>query len=52
VLKRFAAEVADDRTALLSIMATLGVPVRQYKNYAAWLAERVDIQGTPAVRHP
>jgi hypothetical protein len=41
VLKRFAAEVADDRTALLSIMATLGVPVRRYKSYAAWLVEKV-----------
>lgn len=40
-LARFAEEVAEDRAALLSMMATLGVPVRHYKLYAAWVAEKV-----------
>jgi hypothetical protein len=39
-LRRFAAEVAQDRAALLRIMATLGVPVRRYKVYAAWIGEK------------
>jgi hypothetical protein len=39
-LQRFAAEVAEDRRALLDIMAVLGVPVRGYKVYAAWLGEK------------
>ena len=34
------AVIADDRTALLQIMATLGVPVRRYKLYAAWAVEK------------
>jgi hypothetical protein len=40
-LRRFAAEVAADRAALLDIMATLGIPVRAYKAYAGWLGEKV-----------
>jgi hypothetical protein len=39
-LRRFAAEVAEDRVTLLKIMATLGVPVRHYKAYAAWVGEK------------
>jgi uncharacterized protein (UPF0548 family) len=39
-LRRFATEVAQDRAALLRIMATLGVPVRRYKVYAAWIGEK------------
>jgi hypothetical protein len=37
----FADEVAQDRAVLLDIMATLGVPVRAYKVYAAWIGEKV-----------
>ena len=40
VLHRFAAEVAQDRAALLEIMAALGVPVRAYKVGAAWIGEK------------
>jgi hypothetical protein len=36
-MQRLAGEVAQDRAALLRIMATLGVPVRRYKVYAAWI---------------
>jgi hypothetical protein len=39
-LRRLAAEVAEDRVTLLKIMATLGVPVRHYKAYAAWIGEK------------
>ena len=39
-LQRFAAEVAQDRAALLEIMTTLGVPVRGYKVWAGWLGEK------------
>jgi hypothetical protein len=40
VLHRFAAEVAQDRAALLEIMAALGVPVRAYKVGVAWIGEK------------
>lgn len=40
VLQRFAVEVAQDRTSLLDIMAALGIPVRAYKVYAAWIGEK------------
>ena len=36
----FAAEVAQDRAALLDIMAALGVAVRTYKVCAAWVGEK------------
>jgi hypothetical protein len=39
-LRRFAAEVAQDRAALLELMAVLGVPVRGYKVWAAWVGEK------------
>ena len=39
-LRKFASEVAEDRTALLDIMGTLGVPVRSYKVWAAWAGEK------------
>lgn len=40
-LERLAAEVAEDRAALEDMMSALGVPVRRYKIYAAWAAEKV-----------
>jgi hypothetical protein len=39
-LRRFAAEVAQDRVALLDMMTTLSIPVRSYKVYAAWIGEK------------
>ncbi|MFI9810280.1 hypothetical protein ACIHEJ_39400 [Streptomyces sp. NPDC052301] len=36
-----AAEIAQDRSALLGIMRDLGVPVRRYKVCAGWAAERL-----------
>jgi hypothetical protein len=39
-LQRLAAEVAQDRAALLEIMAALGIPVRSYKVCAAWIGEK------------
>lgn len=39
-LARLADEIAEDRRALMEIMAALGVPVRRYKAYAGWLAEK------------
>jgi hypothetical protein len=39
--QRLADEIAEDRAALIEIMATLGVPVRQYKVYLGWVAEKV-----------
>jgi hypothetical protein len=40
-LRRLASEIATDRRALLTIMRTLGVPVRGYKVAAGWAAEKV-----------
>ncbi|MGI8515920.1 MAG: hypothetical protein ACR2NT_12490 [Acidimicrobiia bacterium] len=40
-LARIAADIADDRSALLAVMAKLGIPVRRYKGYVAWAAEKV-----------
>lgn len=39
-LQRLLAEVTEDRTALLDMMKALGVPVRRYKVYAGWVAEK------------
>jgi hypothetical protein len=39
-LPRLAAEVVQDRATLLDIMRALGVPVRGYKVYAAWIGEK------------
>ena len=39
-LRRLAAEIAQDRAALLDIMAALGIKVRRYKMGAAWIGEK------------
>ena len=39
-LRRLAAEIAQDRAALLDIMIALGVKVRRYKVGAAWVGEK------------
>ena len=54
-LRRFAAEITEDRDALLEIMSTLGVPVRSYKVYAAWIGEkagRLKLNGRLLSRSP
>lgn len=54
-LRRFAAEAAQDRAALLDIMAALGVPVRSYKVYVAWVGEkaaRLKLNGRLLARSP
>ena len=40
-LSRLATEIEQDRESLLQMMAALEVPVRQYKVYSAWVAEKV-----------
>ncbi|PZS38288.1 MAG: hypothetical protein DLM62_14620 [Pseudonocardiales bacterium] len=40
-LGRLTAEIVGDRAALRDMMASLGVPVRRYKAYAAWVGEKV-----------
>jgi hypothetical protein len=40
LLKRLAAEISQDRSALLDIMTTLGIPVRAYKVGGAWMGEK------------
>jgi hypothetical protein len=55
VLQRLAAEIAADRQALLKIMTALGIPVRSYKRYAAWIGEkagRLKLNGYLLTRSP
>jgi hypothetical protein len=54
-LKRLAVEVAQDRAALIAIMKALGIPIRAYKVYAAWVGEkagRVKLNGRLLARSP
>ena len=54
-LQRLAAEVAQDRAALEAVMAALGIPVRAYKVYAAWIGEkaaRLKLNGYLLTRSP
>ena len=37
---RLTAEIVGDRATLRDMMAALGVPVRRYKAYGAWVGER------------
>jgi hypothetical protein len=39
-LEQLRDELRDERTALHSAMAALGIPVRQYKQIAAWVGEK------------
>jgi hypothetical protein len=55
VLRGLVAEIAEDRSALLTIMATLGIPVRGYKVFAAWAGEkagRLKLNGRLVRRSP
>ena len=40
-LDRLATEIAEDRGALKDMLAALDVPVRTYKTWATWTAERI-----------
>lgn len=54
-LQGLADEIAEDRAALLDIMAGLGIPVRGYKVYAAWIGEkagRLKLNGHLMTRSP
>jgi hypothetical protein len=54
-LKRLAAEIAQDRAALIGMMKALGIPVRAYKVCAAWIGEkagRVKFNGRLLARSP
>ena len=54
-LQRLAGEVAQDRAALEDIMGALGIPVRGYKVYAAWIGEkaaRLKLNGHLLARSP
>jgi hypothetical protein len=54
-LRRFAADVTEDRAALLDIMTELGVPVRGYKVCAGWIGEkagRLKLNGRLLARSP
>jgi len=54
-LQSFAGEVAQDRAALLEIMAALGIPVRGYKVWAGWIGEkagRLKLNGHLLTRSP
>ncbi|MBV9855607.1 MAG: hypothetical protein JOY82_14010 [Streptosporangiaceae bacterium] len=55
VLKQLAADIAEDRAALLEMMASLRTPVRRYKVYAAWAGEkagRLKLNGHLLARSP
>ena len=45
-LRRLAAEIAQDRAALLDIMTALGIKVRRYKVSAAWIGEKAGSSST------
>ena len=54
-LQRLATEVAQDRAALEDIMTALGIPVRCYKVWAAWIGEkaaRLKLNGYLLARSP
>jgi len=40
IMRGLAGEISEDRQALLEIMAAIGIPVRGYKVWAGWLAEK------------
>lgn len=55
VLSRLATEITEDRSALLRIMAALGIQVRAYKVCAAWAGEkagRLKLNGYLLTRSP
>jgi hypothetical protein len=54
-LERLAADISQDRRALVDLMALLGLPIRHYKLSAAWAAEkaaRLKLNGSLLSRSP
>ncbi|MFA1537849.1 hypothetical protein [Actinomadura monticuli] len=54
-LERLAGDITADRGALLSIVLSLGLPVRRYKSMAAWAGEkaaRLKFNGRLRTRSP
>src|SRR5690242_14948141 len=54
-LRELAGEIEEDRASLIDIMGKLNVPVRQYKMWAAWAAEkaaRLKLNGRVFSRSP
>ena len=51
-LRRLAAEIGQDRTALLDITAGLGIKVRRYKVGAAWIGEKAGRLSSMATSSP
>ncbi|SDX82887.1 hypothetical protein SAMN05661080_01354 [Modestobacter sp. DSM 44400] len=54
-LRQLLGELREEKSALGATMAALGVPVRQYKQVAAWIAEkasRAKLNGRLATRSP
>ena len=54
-LTGLAAEITEDRSALLGVMAALGIRVRGYKMFAAWAGEkagRLKLNGRLLTRSP
>lgn len=52
---RLAAEVAQDRAALIDVMRALGIPRRRYKTWLVWVAEkagRLKLNGRLVRRSP
>jgi hypothetical protein len=55
VMRVLADEISEDRQSLLAIMTALGIPVRSYKVWAGWLAEkagRLKLNGSLLARSP
>lgn len=54
-MRALAAEIGEDRQALLAIMAALSIPVRSYKVWTGWAAEkagRLKLNGSLLSRSP
>jgi len=54
-LRRLATEIGQDRASLLAMMRALAIPVRSYKVYAGWIAEkagRLKLNGRLLTRSP
>jgi hypothetical protein len=55
ILRKLAGEIAADRNALIDIMASLEIPLRSYKVFAAWAGEkaaRLKLNGHLLTRSP
>lgn len=55
LMRQLTVDIAEDRAALLEIMKSLGIAVRGYKVWAAWIGEKVGrlkFNGYVAARSP